>query len=344
MKLLITGASGFLGQHVVAKALEQGYKVVALVRPKTNLEMLAWHNHPQVTIVRHDLRQSRGLAHYLDAIDGVIHLAATKAGDFYAQFAGTVLATENLLSAMSETGVDRLIAISTFSVYDYRRLRSWQVLDESAPIEANPQDRDEYTQTKLVQEQLYRTFGESGRVTILRPGMIYGRDTLWHARLGAEIGHNRWLKVGGHSILPMIYAENCAEAIVQAVEAAEAIGETINLVDDDLPTQQVYLDQILPYTPTPPQLIPVSWWTLRTVTNLAWWINQRFLQGQARLPGILVPAKVQGRFKPLRYSNTRAKQLLNWQPRYDLGTALARSVENSQQLELPTTEKEPALV
>jgi 2-alkyl-3-oxoalkanoate reductase len=332
-KVFITGAAGFVGQYVVAAVLRAGHQVLANVRAKTNLERISWHDHPQVSIVRQDLRQRRGLVEALAGADAVIHLAAVKSGDFYDQFAGTVIATENLLWAMKEAGVGQLVAISTFSVYDYVGMRPGQLLDENAPIEPNPQNRDEYAQTKLIQEKLYRAF--DGEVTILRPGMIYGRDNLWHALVGAELGSDRWLKIGGGATLPMAYVENCAAAIACALNAPAAVGQTINLVDDQLPTQKAYMDLLLANTAEPPKLTPISWFAMRSIANLAWWVNQTFLGGQAKMPGILVPAKLQGRFKPLRYSNQRAKELLNWTPQYSTAAAFERSCSDLDLVEVP---------
>ena len=99
--VFITGASGFLGRYVVQAALDQGYRVKAVVRPASNASQLSWSTHPQVELVRLDLRQAKGIAEALAGVDWVIHLAAVKGGDFYDRFAGTVIATENLLRAKS---------------------------------------------------------------------------------------------------------------------------------------------------------------------------------------------------------------------------------------------------
>ena len=48
MKLLITGASGFVGQYVVAEALRRGLQVRAVLRPASNEKRLIWHNHPNL--------------------------------------------------------------------------------------------------------------------------------------------------------------------------------------------------------------------------------------------------------------------------------------------------------
>jgi len=82
MKLLITGASGFLGKYIVAEALRQGHQVRAVVRPASDETRLPWHNHPEVELARIDLRQRRGITDALQNVDAVIHLAAVKEGGF----------------------------------------------------------------------------------------------------------------------------------------------------------------------------------------------------------------------------------------------------------------------
>lgn len=339
MKLFITGASGFLGKYVVAEALRQGHEVKAVIRPQSSVESLPWHQHPRLDIARLDLRSKRGLEEALADVDAVIHLAAVKAGDFYAQFAGTVVATENLLAAMAANQVNRLIAVSTFSVYDYLAMQPGQVLDETSPIEDEPLERDEYAQTKLIQEELVREFEASGGlVTLLRPGMLYGRECLWHALLGAQLSDTRWLKIGGGATMPMVYVENCAEAIIASLTAEAAVGQVINLVDDEPPTQDAYIKALTSVADTAPQLIPISWLAMKGLCSLAWWVRQGPLQGKARLPGILVPSRMHARFKPLQYSNRRAHELLNWHSHYGLEQALARSCSDENLLQV-TVEK-----
>src|SRR5947207_14123914 len=130
MKVLVTGATGFLGRHVVAEALERGHAVRAVVRPAGDVNRI----DGDVECARVDLRSSRGLVEACRGVDAVIHCAAAKSGDFYTQFAGTVLATENLLKSMKEAGVKHIVAISSVSVYDYKKLWSFSRLDESSPL------------------------------------------------------------------------------------------------------------------------------------------------------------------------------------------------------------------
>ncbi len=336
MRLYITGATGFVGDAVVAEALARGHEVVAVVRPASRRSPAESADPGAViTEARVDLRSADGLAESLEGVDSVIHLAAAKAGDFHTQFAGTVVATENLLTAMARAGVGQLVAISTFSVYDYLALSPGALLTEESPVDTDPGLRDEYARTKLVQERLYREFSviDGREVTILRPGMIYGADNLWHALLGAELGP-RFLRIGSRATLPLTYVENCAQAILDTAEALaarpdELAGQTINVVDDDLPTQADYAEQVASRIETPPT-ITIPWPAMNAATTVLKEANARLLGGRAKFPGIAVPDRLHARFKPLRYSNEKARRLLGWSPRYSLSEALDRSVEAEQ--------------
>ncbi|MGI9616401.1 MAG: NAD-dependent epimerase/dehydratase family protein [Acidimicrobiales bacterium] len=330
MKLLVTGATGFVGRYTVAAAVDAGHRVRALVRPAGTAAALGrYESDPSVEIVRGDLRSPAGLDDAVNGVDAVVHLAAAKEGDFATQFAGTVLATENLLGAMTATGVERLVGVSTFSVYDYRAMRNGELVTEDSPIDETPARRDEYAQTKLLQEKLYRRFGSADHVVILRPGMIYGRGNLWHALLGADIGP-RFVKIGSRAVLPLTYVENCALAFVLAAEGlatdpSTVDGEVINIVDDDLPTQHDYAAAVEAATETPPSR-SVPWPVVNTMASLLDRGNHLFLDGRAKLPGIAIPDRLHARFKPLSYTNEKAKRLLGWTPTVGLADAIERSV------------------
>ena len=326
MKLLVTGASGFLGSYVVANALKRGHQVKALLRQPSKLKQISWSKHPAIEIINIDLTDNEDIVTALAGVDGVIHLAAAKTGDYETQYQGTVVSTENLLKAMAQTGVNRLIAISTFSVYDYLKIPAGATVDENSPQEQNPQTRDIYAQTKLIQEQKYQEFAQQsgGKVTIIRPGMIYGRDYLWNACLGNPVSEQFWLRIGNQTIMPLIYVENCAEAIVLAAETQTAIAKTINLVDDNLPQQGVYVQKLQQKSAQQPNSIVIPLPLMLSIANLVWSINQKILKGKAKIPGILIPSRLNARFKPLNYTNKQAKEVLHWQPSYSLEQALER--------------------
>lgn len=331
MRVLITGAGGFLGREVVRAAVARGHDVRALIRPASALPDNSWSENERIEIVRGDLRAAGSFDDLLDDIDVVIHLAASKAGDLYEQFGGTVMATENLLAGMERQGVNNLVLSSSFSVYEYLKKRSWSVLDEDSPLAIDPLSRDEYCQTKLEQERIVREHFErvQGRCMILRPGVIFGRDNLWTARLGIKCGPKWWVRTGGIARLPLTYVENCAEAIVLAA-ASESPPATItlNIVDDETPTQRSYMKEIRRYEASRPRVFPVPWWLMRCAARLASVTNRVLFGGTAKVPGLFVPERLHARCKPLRYSNHRIKSALGWQPGVDWREGIRRSTCN----------------
>ncbi len=327
MKFFVTGANGFLGRHVVAEALDHGHDVVAMVRDAGSLRRTPWHDHERVEVVVGDLR--RAAPSWVEALGGadvVVHLAAAVGGDFATQFASTVLGTEQLLATMADTGVLRLVHVSTFSVYDYRALAPGSVLDESSPLEANPTDRDEYAQTKLVQERLVRGFAadRGGRVTVVRPGAVYGPNNLWNAGRAVRLAGPLWAALAPNGELKLTYVENCAQAIVLAAERDEAVGETLNIVDDDPPTQREYEAALKRAGFTVGLSLPVPYVAAKGAGEAVAWVSRRRYGGKLRLPAYAVPAKMDSQYRPLHYPNARAKAVLGWTPRYRLDEALAR--------------------
>jgi len=329
MNLLVTGANGFLGRHVVAEALRCGHSVRAVVRSADDVARNGWGAAANFSFVQADLRRRKGLSDAVAGVDAVLHLAAAKAGDMYAQYAGTVVATENLLAAMTEARVRRIVAISSFSVYDYLKMRSFSVLTESSPVETDAFNRDEYAHTKLVQERLVRDHAtqEGWDFVILRPGVIYGKDNLWTARLGMR-GGKVWLRTGAWARLPLTYVENCAAAIVTAAERAgeKAVrGQVLNVLDDNPPTQRHYARQLQRRMSPRPIILPVAWTVMRSLAAMAVLTNKLLLGGRAKIPGIFIPARLHARCKPLRFDNGHIKRTLGWSPRYSLEEALDRS-------------------
>jgi nucleoside-diphosphate-sugar epimerase len=146
------------------------------------------------------------------------------------------------------------------------------------------------------------------------------------------MGSRWWLRTGAWARIPLNYVENCAEAILLAVEKPQSDGQIFNVVDDQLPTQRRYAKLIAQRTVPRPRIFPVSWTIMRLIARCAWLTNRVILRGRAKIPGIFVPSRLHARCKPLRYSNAKLKSVLGWTPRYGLTEALDRSVAAAQPL------------
>ena len=329
MKVLVTGGRGFIGRHIAAEAIRRGHTVAVLARPAAAAAERVEPPSPipdGAELVEHDLREREGLSEVLDGVDVVVHCAAAMGGDQDTQEATTVDGTTHLLSAMGEAGVQHVIVLSTFSVYDYAAIPRGTVLDEESPLEEDFDVRSPYTWAKRKQEDLVRSVATSRgwRWTVLRPGIVFGPGRTWFHHLGVQLRPNRWVSYAGTGLLPLTYVENCAEAVVLALESEGAAGATVNIVDDGVPTRRLYLEVLAKLTNRHPTITDIPWELLEPSSQLATWVNRRVLLGRAPLPDLLRLERLQARCKPLAYSNERAKSLLGWQPRYGFETAMRR--------------------
>ena len=321
MRAIVTGANGFLGQHLVRALLARGIEVRAMVRPATSLDALGWPS--SVEVFKADLRTSRDLPAAFEGVDVLIHLAAVVSGGEDAQFAGTVGGTERLLEAMSGSACRRLVLCSSFSVYDYTATRD--VLDENSPLQRAPDvyTRGGYTVAKWWQERVTRRYVEKhgGDLTVLRPGFIWGREHGYLAALGQQIGRHH-VVIGPMIRIPMTHVENCADVFALAAADPRACGQTLNIVDG--PGEQVwtYLADHMRGSGERGLRLPVPYWLASAIVRLAF---VTIFRQATKVPAILTPRKFDAMLKPLRFDNRRLRETLGWTPPLDYKQCLART-------------------
>ena len=320
MRALVTGAGGFLGSRVVTTLLDRGHSVRALLRPASSGSFPEWRDRAE--IIRADLRAPLAPEKLFDGVDVLIHLAATVRGTPEAQFAGTVVATENLLENMRRAGLTRrLVLASSFSVYDWTAAKK-SLMEESA-LESKPYERDGYTVAKIWQERVARRLAEENgwTLTVLRPGFIYGPGGAEVTGAGIKLG-STFLVVAPFARLPLTHVENCAGAFADAAE--KGIAGIFNLVDDERISAWRYAGRLLKNSRSSLRL-PIPYSAGLAIAVAAEGMS-RFLfpPRGGKLPGILVPRRYRARFRPLQVDNRRAKEALGWtcKPLFSTGGAV----------------------
>lgn len=307
MRVLVTGAGGFLGRAVVDAALAVGHEIVAMHRPASLPDTIGTAN---LEILPGDLRQRGDWAAALATVDGVIHCAAAASGDIATQLAGTVLATENLLAALPGD-LARFVHVSSFSVYDFSAPGWHGTLDEQTPLEALPLRRDAYTQTKLQQESMVRAHCAAAAIPLVvaRPGAIYGPGKDWG--LGKAMSAGRFdLIFAPLSRMRLIHVRNCAVALVAALEAPVEREAVINLVDDEQPGHWAFHRRAKRAGARAGIGVPIPYMAVRLLGVIAWAASRMFFQGRARLPEWLDLPRQEVRWRPLRYGNGNARKLV----------------------------------
>jgi len=321
VNVLVTGAGGFLGKRVVQALLERGHDVRAVVRRSSDPNVLSWSD--RLVPFHADLRGGGSLVPAFEDIECVVHLATQMTGDDFAILSGTLTGTERLLAAMGQTEVKRLVLCSSFSVYDWSRVKGKH--DETSPLPASVADGGAYAMAKRWQERLARRGAEQHgwKLTILRPGFIWGRGNDDLACVGQRAG--RWQLVFGPSRRPpLTHVDNCAEAFALAAEHTGTTGETLDVVDDDLPTARAYARDWLDHHGGG-RTVPIPYFLARGGVGLVNRVSRWVFGPGGKLPSMFVPVRFELRYKPLSFSNAKLRSVLGWRPRFDYRQALERT-------------------
>jgi UDP-glucose 4-epimerase len=310
MKVLVTGGGGFLGRSVVDHLVKRGHVVRAIVRPTSPKP--AWPD--EVEVFRADLRVEKDLVPAFDGVDAVLHLAAAVTGNEDTQFASTVVATERFLEAMAKSAVKRLVHVSSLVVYDWSKAKS--CMDEQTPLENNPYAMGGYTIAKIWQERVVTRFAKkySWDLTIARPGFIWGEGHAQIAGMGRQFGRI-YLLFGPFTRLPLSHVDNCADCLVTAVENPAASGEVLNIIDSDNVRVWRYAREYARRSGERGFLLPVTYRVGLGIAQLAALTSRILFGKKGKLPSLLTPRRFESQFKPIRFSNQRARAKLNWKPR-----------------------------
>lgn len=328
MHAVVTGATGFLGRRLVKSLCDDGCAVRCLVRPSSDLSPLRdelgahWSS---IDVRRIDLANANACRAHLEPGDVLFHLAAGLTGSPSTLFLNTVIPTRTLLRAAADADVGRFVLVSSLGVYGTTELRAGHTLTEDSPLEAQPHRRDPYTFSKVVQEHVAHEARDQHRLplVLIRPGVIFGpgRGVL-SSRVGLQLG-NLLIRMGGRQTLPYTYVENCAAAIRQAGFADGVVGEAFNVLDDDLPTAS-QLVRRLARSNRKPRSLWVPGACIGPLSGLYEWYH-RYSRGQ--VPGVITRYRSSALWKPLRYSNAKAKGELGWRPQVSFDEAFERSVQ-----------------
>jgi nucleoside-diphosphate-sugar epimerase len=337
--VLVTGAAGFIGCRVVKILLDHGFRHIrCFVRPSGNLTRLneviaASGSDSTVQIVEGNLLRREDCTKAAAGAAVVFHLAAGVDKSYAGCFMNSVLSTRNLLDAVvSSRTIKRFVNVSSFAVYSNFRMKRGALLDETTPLETEPNRRhDPYGYGKLKQEQLVTSYHRTHGVpyVMLRPGSVYGPGKpVLTGRIGIDT-FGVFLHMGGSNRIPLTYVDNCAEAIVLAGLISGVDGEVFNVVDDDLPTSRRFLRMFKQHARRF-RSIPVPY-RVAYLLSAIWEDYSDRTEGQ--LPPNFNRRRCSAEWKGNRYSNDKLKRLLGWTPRVPFDEASLRFFESVRGLQ-----------
>jgi nucleoside-diphosphate-sugar epimerase len=237
-KILITGASGFIGSRLRDRLLASGCDVVALRRPVS----------PPATAgrsVEADYADVVALERLVAAEkpDYVLHIAGVTKGVTYEDFQlGNVMPTRTLLGAVRDQhpGVKRFVLISSLAAYGPSTTSAPQ--REENP----PHPIEHYGNSKLEAEQVVRD--ESGGVpwTVLRPSGVYGPRDVDYFNLFKSASKGWNVFFGNRArVMSIIYVDDCIRGILRAAQHPDTIDRGYFLTSDEQVTWEEFQAKIV---------------------------------------------------------------------------------------------------
>ncbi len=243
MKVLVTGAGGFVGGHLVDKLVERGDEVRALVQPDGDTSHL--RTLTGVEIMHGDLRDAASLKCAVQGMQVVYNVAA-KTGPWgleEAYRAVNVRGLADLIHAAMDAGVQRIVHTSSITVYGHH-LHGIVTEDYPYHAENNPYSRTKVAGEKLI-SNLVKEYGAP--VVVVRPAWVYGsRDIASFSRFVNLVESGKGFIIGtGNNIVPVVYVRDVAQGLIKAGDAGDqVVGRAYNIADDRRVTQAEYLNTI----------------------------------------------------------------------------------------------------
>jgi NAD dependent epimerase/dehydratase len=307
-KVLVTGADGFIGSHLVEHLLDCGYAVRAFVLYNSFnnygwLENFSKEKLQQIEIFAGDVRDPNGMRVAMEGVDMVFHLAALIAipysyhsPDNYVDV--NIKGTLNVLQAARMLNTERILITSTSEVYGTAQ---YIPIDEKHPF----QGQSPYSATKIgadrIAESFYRSFEMP--ITIVRPFNTYGPRQSARAVIPTIItqllnGETN-IKLGDTSpTRDFVYVKDTVRGFEALARSKKTIGEEVNIATQSEISigelAQTMIDEINP--------------------------KARIVQDPQRMR----PSKSEVR--RLYGSNQKIKALTDWTPQYSLSQGIAETV------------------
>ena len=316
LKVLVTGAGGFIGSHLVEELIGLGARVTAFVRytSRASVGFLASLTG-ELQIVAGDLTEFESVYQAMKDQAYVFHLGALIGVPYSFVHPREVvqvntIGTLNVLTAAREIKPRRVILTSTSEVYGTAR---YVPIDEDHPLQA----QSPYAASKIAADKLGEAFHHSYDlpVSIVRPFNTFGPRQSLRAVIPTIIAQA--LRSGSISLgatspkRDFMFVKDTVRGLVRNAEVEEAIGEVINLGTG----QEILIGDI--------------------AKKIASLINRdiRILTDEKRLrPG-------SSEVHQLCCNNTKAERLLAWKPRFSLEEGLRQTIDwlkKSDNLEDPT--------
>lgn len=316
---LVTGATGLVGQALVEKLHAEPVRIRVLVRGVAD----AFEGDRRIEVVRGDLRDADAVERAVAGVDTVYHLGAAMSGTAEEFDASIVRGTHHIVDACVRHDVRRLVHVSSLGVVEAAARGPEHPVRESSPLDPYPERRGAYTYAKTCAERIVRAATSAGtlRAVIIRPGQIIGPRAAHRCPNATFSLGPAWVVVGPKSqVLPLVYADDVADALVLAGTRDNIDGQVFHIIDPQQVTLGEYLNWHghLPGRRARAIRVPASLLSyVASVMDVVGWAARKSLP--------LTRYRVRA-LRPLApFDVSVAMQVLGWTPRVGVRTGLLRT-------------------
>jgi 2-alkyl-3-oxoalkanoate reductase len=230
VRVVVTGATGFLGSRLCLQLKSGGYDVIGIGR---SLEKAKFVSDAGVELIKCDLTDLEHVKSVIPTGASIIHSAALSSswGRYENFYKSNVTCTENIVSACLASSAARLVHISSPSIY----CNDQHQLNIKETVSLPHAQISQYAATKLLAEKVVQSVGNKIPTVILRPQAIFGvGDLKIFPRL---IDANNRTGVpfidGGKALIDITHISNVVEATILAVQKDNVAGKIYNITNGE---------------------------------------------------------------------------------------------------------------
>jgi nucleoside-diphosphate-sugar epimerase len=331
--VLITGATGFIGRHVVKANLANGNRVRAFVLPGDVGE--AWLRQQGVEVVSGDIRDYEAVRLAVGSVDIIFHAAAivTDWAPKKLFWDVTVGGAENICRAAVDAKVSRLVDISTCDVFGTDESK---VMDESMPLRYWGEP---YADSKIDAEKvMHRYSKEQGLpLTMVYPLWVFGEgDQTFVPLLADAIIKSELLFWREGAIVWPTYIDNLVDLLMLISEDERAIGNGYLVHDGESTTLEEFCAGIAKALGVPPVKTHIPYWSAMTAARVMEFIWKLF---RIRMRPLLTTYTVTNLGSRFRFSIDKAQRELGWKPRITYKEGFRKTMEWLKTLDIASLKK-----
>jgi len=325
MKIVVTGATGFIGSHLVENLLERGYDTSVLVRSPTTQRRyrLSWLNEGRAKVFHGDVTDASKVEEAVKGADVVFHLAALlgRWGIPEQQyFRVNVFGTQVVLKQSAKANVDQVIYLSSTGVMGRLKSIPGDVSDPCNPT--TPYERSKYQAELLVKRGITE---KNIPATVVRSTHVYGPGDPHTLQLYKMM--KKWkilpLVGGGKNLFQPIYVTDLVLALISCMENKEASGSKVYIVAGN---RIVTFREFLMLSARTMNVATRDFNVPTALAQMVGTFSEKACQFLGLTP-VITQSRIEFFTRSHVYNTSQIMSDLGWSPKTEIETGLRESIE-----------------